>query len=175
MVSGEICATTAQKVRGMCGPAEGTASIDEWRGSFVCNVLTIARAHFVLCNGTGYFPGNGHEYCWPCAKTATGNTFYLIGGSIFIFSLWGLLSFGIDSMSAAILMNYLQVINMIQVSLASWVSLLVFAFIEVVGTFDKTPTNAMNTFTDLRTTILHTYMISPFYQNRNSAFLIPQS
>ena len=91
-----------------------------------------------------------------------------------VFSLWGILSFAIDSMSAAILMNYLQVINMIQVSLTSWVSLLVFAFIEVVGTFDKTPTNAMNTFTDLRTTILHIYMISPFYQNRNSPLLIPQ-
>ena len=158
MVSGEICATTAQKVRGMCGPAEGTASIDGWRGSFVCDVLTIPRAHFVLCNVfcTGYFPGNGHEYCWPCAKTATANTFLLIGGSMLVFSLWGILSFAIDSMSAAILMNYLQVINMIQVSLTSWVSLLVFAFIEVVGTFDKTPTNAMNTFADLRTAILHT-------------------
>ena len=119
MVSGEICATTAQKVRGMCGPAEGTASIDGWRGSFVCDVLTIPRAHFVLCNVfcTGYFPGNGHEYCWPCAKTATANTFLLIGGSILIFSLWGLLSFGITSRSVGILLNFLQVTNMIQVLL----------------------------------------------------------
>ena len=140
MVSGEICATTAQKVRGMCGPAEGTASIDGWRGFFVCNVLTIPRAHFVLFDVfcTGYFPGNGHGFCWPCAKTSTANTFLLIGGSIFIFSLWWLLSYAIDSMSAAILLNYLQVLNNIQVNLTVLVSLIVFAFMEVVSTFDKT-------------------------------------
>ena len=100
----------------------------------MCDVLTIPCAHFVLCNVfcTGYFPGNGHEYCWPCAKTATANTFLLIGGSMLVFSLWGILSFAIDSMSVAILLNYLQVINNIQVNLTVLVSLLVFAFRDVV-------------------------------------------
>ena len=101
--------------------AEGSRNMrcSRGRGSFAYGVLTIPSAHFVLCNVfcTGYFPGNGHEFCWPCAKTATANKFYLIGGSILIFSLWGLLSLGITSRSVGILMNFLQVTNLIQVLL----------------------------------------------------------
>ena len=66
----------------------------------------------------GYFPANSHEFCWPCGSSSTINIFFLFGGLTFVFSLWGLMSFGIDSMSAAILLNYLQVTNMIQVHLA---------------------------------------------------------
>ena len=68
----------------------------------------------VLC--TGYFPGNGHDYCWPCAPSSTANILFLIGGSICIFSLWGLMSFGINSVSAVIFLGYLQLTNVILVS-----------------------------------------------------------
>ena len=65
----------------------------------------------------GYFPANSHEFCWPCGSSTSMNFIFLIGSFIFVFSLWGLMSFGIDSMSAAILLSYLQITNMIQVQL----------------------------------------------------------
>ena len=80
----------------------------------------------VLC--TGYFPGNGHDYCWPCAPSSTANILFLIGGSICIFSLWGLMSFGINSVSAVIFLGYLQLTNVILVSFL--LLLLLFLFVH---------------------------------------------
>ena len=136
MLPGGICASTARKV---CEMSESAIMHGAMRTVNIIVKLLVhmsliaditgrsTRWRWCMCC-TGYFPGNGHEYCWPCLESKSASIILSITMLIGILFLWSLLSFGISSRSIAIFLNYLQVINMIQVRLEFYAWVTTFGF-----------------------------------------------
>ena len=119
---------------------------------------------------TGYFPANGHEYCFPCNDSKGLNIITSIIMLIGILFLWSLLSFGISSRSVAIFLNYLQVINMIQVRLKLYASVTTFGF----RTTRRTQIDCIFLLTDKVNCINRAFASSRTFASKHSIPLEPQ-
>ena len=64
----------------------------------------------------GHYPVSGFEYCKKCFDDPLHNSLFIWSSTLLVFVLWFLLAVAINSITVEILLQYLQMVNMIQVN-----------------------------------------------------------